>query len=62
MNDILPPIIMSVLMAVIVFSIGKCLALPDWILLIVQVLSGIIIYCTIGFVSKNPEMKYIFSN
>ena len=61
MNDILPPIVMSVLMAVIVFSIGKCLDLPDWILLIAQVLSGIIIYCTIAFVSKNPEMKYIFS-
>lgn len=61
MNDILPPIVMSVLMAVIVFSIGKCLVLPDWILLIAQVLSGIIIYCTIAFVSKNPEMKYIFS-
>ena len=61
MNDILPPIVMSVLMAVIVFSIGKCLVLPDWLLLIAQVLSGIIIYCTIAFVSKNPEMKYIFS-
>ena len=61
MNDILPPIIMSVLMAVIVFSIGECLVLPDWILLIIQILSGSIIYTTIAFVSKNPEMLYIYS-
>ena len=61
MNDILPPIVMSVLMAVIVFSIGKCLVLPDWILLIIQILSGSIIYATIASVSKNPEMLYIYS-
>ena len=61
MNDILPPIGMSVFMAVIVFLIGKCLVLPDWILLIIQILSGSIIYTTIAFVSKNPEMLYIYS-
>lgn len=61
MNDILPPIVMSVFMAVIVFSIGKCLVLPDWLLLIIQILSGSIIYITIAFVSKNPEMLYIYS-
>ena len=61
MNDILPPIVMSVFMAVIVFSIGKCLVLPDWVILIIQVISGSIIYATIASVSKNPEMLYIYS-
>ena len=61
MNDILPPIAMSVLMAVIVFSIGECLVLPDWIVLIIQIISGSIIYITIASVFKNPEMLYIYS-
>ena len=61
MNDILPPIAMSVLMAVIVFSIGECLVLPDWIVLMIQILSGSIIYITIASVFKNPEMLYIYS-
>ena len=61
MNDILPPIAMSVLMAVIVFSIGECLVLPNWIVLMIQILSGSIIYITIAAVFKNPEMLYIYS-
>lgn len=61
MNDILPPIVMSVLMAVIVFSIGESLVLPDWIVLMIQILSGSIIYITIASVFKNPEMLYIYS-
>lgn len=61
MKDILPPIAMSVFMAVIMFSIGECLALPDWIVLIIQILSGSIIYTTISSVFKNPEMLYLYS-
>lgn len=61
MNDILPPIAMSVCMALIVYFIGEILDIPDMCVLIVQILCGISIYLSISFVFKNKEMLYIHS-
>lgn len=61
MKDILPPIIMSVCMALIVYIIGELLVIPDMFILIVQILCGITIYLSIAFVFKNKEMQYIYT-
>lgn len=60
MKDILPSITMSVCMAVIIFFIGELLLIKDWLVLIVQIICGIIIYITMAYVSKNKEMIYIY--
>lgn len=58
MSDILPPIAMSLIMAIFVYFVGK-LHYPDTILLILQVTMGASIYITFALLTKNPEMKFI---
>lgn len=58
MNDILPPIAMSLIMAMFVYFVGK-LHYPDIFLLILQITVGASIYIAFAFLTKNQEMKFI---
>lgn len=60
MNDILPPITMSVCMAMCVYFVGRT-ALPDYALLVVQVITGIIFYILSALLTRNKEMKVIYT-
>ena len=58
MNDILPSIAMSVVMAASVYCIGL-LQIPDILLLSVQILSGVCIYIALALLTKNNEILFI---
>ncbi len=57
-TDILPSIIMSLIMAVIVFCIGL-LPIGNLLKLIIQVLVGGISYIFMSFVTKNQQFRFI---
>ena len=59
MKDIVPPIVMSTIMGVSVFLVGKLLAFSDYFNLLVQIIVGISIYVTLSILTKNTEMKFI---
>lgn len=59
MKDIVPPIVMSTIMGVSVFLVGKMLAFSDYFNLLVQIIVGISIYVTLSILTKNTEMKFI---
>lgn len=59
MKDIVPPIVMSTIMGVSVFIVGKMLAFSDYFNLLVQIIVGISIYVTLSILTKNTEMKFI---
>lgn len=60
LKDIFPGIMMSIVMAVLVMVIGK-INLDELPLLIIQIISGIVIYVLLSIVSHNPEFQYIFN-
>lgn len=59
-SDMLPPIVMSTLMAICVYLIGK-VPCSDILTLIIQILVGISIYTTLAFLTNNDEMYYILN-
>lgn len=61
MNDILPYMALSIIMAIILYVIGKLLPLSDLFLLIVQILLGVLIYIILSYLFYNSELKYIYS-
>lgn len=58
MRDILPNLLMGVVMGVTVYLL-KFLHLPEVYLLVLQIVSGAIIYISLSAVTKNDELSYI---
>lgn len=61
MKDILPSLLLAGGMSLIVYGIGFIPGLRYWILLIIQVLSGIVIYFLGSLLFRNESYFYIFS-
>ena len=59
-KDLLPNLISAMVMCISVYSLGKLVA-NHIILLILQILSGIVIYVTLGILTKNKALFYIMS-
>lgn len=57
-KDILPPLIMSIVMAAVVYLVGF-LPLPTLPLLCIQIVAGAVVYLLLSVVSKNPEFHAI---
>lgn len=60
MNDMLPSLLLSTIMAILVYGIGLILPISDLGVLIVQVLFGIAFYSTLSYLTNNPEFKYLY--
>lgn len=60
MNDMLPSLLLSTIMAIFVYGIGLILPISDLGVLIVQVLFGIAFYSTLSYLTNNPEFKYLY--
>lgn len=58
--DILPSMLIALLMGVIVYSISY-LNLSVWLTLIIQILSGAVIYMGIAYMLKLECLEYLFS-
>lgn len=56
--DIAPPLLMSIAMAIIVLFLNY-IDLGDGALLLIQILSGVIVYTVLCKATKNPEFEYI---
>lgn len=60
LKDILPSILMSLIMAICVYSFGF-VPLNPILSLILQVFVGAIIYILLSFITKNKEMQYLIN-
>lgn len=60
MSDMLPSLLLSTIMAALVYGIGLILPISDFGLLIVQVLFGISCYSALSYLTNNSEFKYIY--
>ena len=60
MNDMLPSLLLSTIMAIFVYGIGLILPISDLGVLIVQVLFGIAFYSILSYLTNNPEFKYLY--
>lgn len=60
MNDMLPSLLLSTIMAILVYGIGLILPISDLGVLIIQVLFGIAFYSTLSYLTNNPEFKYLY--
>lgn len=60
MNDMLPSLLLSTIMAILVYGIGLILPISDLGVLFVQVLFGIAFYSTLSYLTNNPEFKYLY--
>ena len=60
MSDMLPSLLLSTIMAALVYGIGLILPISDFGLLIVQVLFGISCYPALSYLTNNSEFKYIY--
>ncbi|MBQ7128651.1 MAG: lipopolysaccharide biosynthesis protein [Clostridia bacterium] len=59
LKDILPSIVISFLMAVIVYTIGL-IKLPLVVLLIIQIFAGIVFYIGFSYLIKDESFYYVF--
>lgn len=57
MGDILPPVCMSLVMAIIVYFFGK-IPMNAYVSFGAQIVLGIIVYFVLSFITKNSELKY----
>lgn len=57
-KDILPSLFISVLMLIAVMQVGK-LAIPDLMLLILQIIVGVIVYLVLSILTKNTSYIYV---
>jgi hypothetical protein len=60
LRDLFPSVISSLIMAVIVMFIGM-LPMEEFPMLVIQIVVGITVYILIGIITKNKELKYIYS-
>lgn len=60
MNDMLPSLLLSTIMAILVYGIGLILPISDLGVLIVQVLFGVAFYSILSYLTNNPEFKYLY--
>ncbi len=60
MNDMLPSLLLSTIMAIFVYGIGLILPISDLGVLIVQVLFGVAFYSILSYLTNNPEFKYLY--
>lgn len=61
-SDTLPAICMSILMGIGVYIIGNVLCVVnDFMLLIIQIIMGILLYVMIMYIFKRDDLKYILS-
>ncbi len=58
LGDILPNLILSAIMSLCVFLVGK-INIPPLPLLIIQILAGILMYVLLAVLTKNSSFKYI---
>ena len=61
MKDLLPSAIISIIMATIIYIIGKLLPINELYSLIVQVISGVVIYILLSYFFHNKELKFMCS-
>ena len=59
-KDIVPPILLSSLMGIVIFSFNY-FDFPDLLLLFIQVMVGSIFYFALSYIFKNPEFNYLLS-
>ena len=60
MMDLLPHIMISIIMGIVVFNIGLILPFGDLMKLIVQIISGILIYITCSKIAKIKELIVLY--
>lgn len=61
MADILPSFAISFIMAILVYIIGILLPIKDIYLLMVQIISGVLIYIILSYILHDTELKYIYT-
>lgn len=59
--DLAPTFLIAIFMSLTVYYIGILMALPTFILIIIQISMGIIIYIVLSIIFKRPEFKYLNS-
>lgn len=59
LKDVVPNCLMALLMAVVVYFIGR-LSLNLYVLLTIQIISGISIYVILAIATKNDSLNYIY--
>lgn len=60
-RDVLPPFVMSVLMAALVLLVGWVLPLPTLLSMLVQILAGVAFYVLTSVIFKVSAFKYLFT-
>lgn len=59
LSDIAPSLIMSLIMAVLVYSIGQILPFADLAILLIQIITGCFVYIMMSYITHNNEFTYI---
>ena len=57
MKDIVPSVALSLIMFVIVYSLGK-INIPMFPLLILQIVTGVVVYIVLAKITKNKQLSY----
>lgn len=55
-------VLLALVMGVIVFIFGECVALSSYLMLFLQIVIGIVVYVLEAFVVKNESVHYIISS
>ena len=58
LSDLVPSIMMSIIMAIVVYTIGM-INIPVFILLFIQIIVGILLYIFMSIITKNEQFKYL---
>ncbi len=61
LNDLMSPIIMSLVMALGIIIIGKVIHVNNFILLVIQIVFGGLIYILLSVLTKNKEFNFILN-
>lgn len=57
--DILPSITISMIMLIVILSFNQLVILNDWVIILVDIFIGLILYIGLSVLTKNKEYKYI---
>lgn len=59
--DILPAITISIIMLIVILTFNHFVVLKDWVILLVDIFIGLILYVALSVLTKNKEYKYILN-
>ena len=59
--DILPAITISMIMLIVILTFNHLVVLKDWVILLVDIFIGLILYVGLSVLTRNKEYKYILN-